>query len=245
MLQLRILQQSASWIAIDKPAGFHTHPPEDKQIRLNPRWNAQGILERQCGEVLYPVHRLDRAASGVLLYSRRREANRALQEQFSSKEVNKTYFLVARGEIRENGVIDSPIQSESGKLLPACTKVQRCFSFQLPILHPNGSNRIFTLAKAEPETGRFHQIRRHLAAAGTPLIGDKRHGDKKVNRVFAELTNCPSLFLRCMGLEFECPDSGKRVSVGGRWSREWHRLFDIAGACPFTALPFRARQSLF
>ncbi len=243
MLNLRILRRSESWIAVDKPAGFHTHPPENKTIRMHPRWDALRILERQNGETLYPVHRLDRAASGVLLYSRRPEANRLLQAQFAEKKVRKTYFILVRGELRADLTLDSPLKTESGRLMPAVTWVSPCFSFRLPIPHPEGGERIFTVAKAEPETGRFHQIRRHLAAAGKPLLGDKRHGDKKLNREFAALTGCSQIFLRCMSLEFRCPDSETRAVVAGRWSREWHRLFDLAGACPFTALPFRGRPS--
>lgn len=244
MLRMRIIHETGSWLAVDKPAGFHTHPPEDKKIRLNPRWNALGILERQFGQELFPAHRLDRAASGLLIYSRKRENNRALQEQFAKSTVAKTYFVLVRGEWRGESILDTALKSENGALLPAETAVSACFTFRLPIPHPNGGDRIFTMVKAEPRTGRFHQIRRHLAQAGFPLIGDSRHGDRKLNREFAALTGCRQLFLRCMSLQFSCPETGELIFLVGRWSREWHRLFDQAGACPFTTSPFPGPRSL-
>jgi tRNA pseudouridine65 synthase len=244
MLSLRIIKQTDSWVLVDKPAGFHTHPPEDKKLRIHPRWNALGILERQFAQQLFPVHRLDRAASGLLLYSKRREHNRHLQEQFSARLVNKYYYVLVRGEFRGDSVIEDPIKGENGILLAATTKLSTCIAFSLPIPHPRGGNRMFTILKAEPTTGRFHQIRRHAAGIGFPLLGDSQHGDRKLNREFAALTGCRSLFLRCMSLEFRCPESGERLQVSGRWSREWHRIFDLAGACPFTASPFLGPRSL-
>jgi len=93
--------------------------------------------------------------------------------------------------------------------------------------HPRGGLRSFTMLEVRVETGRFHQIRRHFAGAGFPLLGDSRHGDRKLNREFAALTCCENLFLRCMVLKV--PGA---APVRARWSREWHRLFDHAGACP-------------
>lgn len=231
MLRLRIVQEGPSWVVIDMPTGFHTHPPEDKSLRVNPRWNALGILERQLGRPLYPAHRLDRATSGLLLFSKEREANRALQEQFASGEVRKLYYALARGSVGAAVRAEAPLKSEAGEPQQALTLLAPSFSFPLPILHPRGGNRSFTLLEARPETGRFHQIRRHLAGLGFPIVGDSRHGDKKLNRAFAELTGGALLYLRCMGLGFRCPSTGEAVLLRARWSREWHRLFELAGAC--------------
>lgn len=236
MLAFRLIQESESWLAIDKPAGFHTHPPEDKAIRLSPRWNAQAIAERQFGCELFPVHRLDRATSGLLLFSKRRECNRGLQEQFASRDVGKTYFALVRGELREAQRISLPLPGESGLELPATTRVSPCFHFSLPIPHPKGGDRRFTLVQAEPETGRFHQIRRHLARLSLPIVGDTRHGDRPFNRKFAELTGIDILCLRAMALSFRDPDTQREICLQAQWNRHWQKIFDLAGAC---AMPFR------
>jgi tRNA pseudouridine65 synthase len=243
VLRISIKKENPSWVVVDKPSKFHTHPPEDKTLRINPRFNALGILERQLGQALYPMHRLDRAASGLLLYSRDRARNSDLQKQFTDGDVNKTYFVIARGELREPAVFDEPLKRESGDLASAVTRATPCFAFTLPIAHPRGGERRFTAVKVEIDTGRFHQIRRHFAQAGLPLIGDSRHGDKKLNREVAALTGCNTLFLRCMYLEFK--DGEETVKVHARWSKEWHRMFEHAGACPFTVSPSRERRKPF
>lgn len=243
MLKLKVVLEDEAWILVDKPARFHTHPPEEKSLRILPRWNAQGILERQLGRHVFPAHRLDRATSGLLLYSKERSLNEKLQRQFAEKSVSKGYFALVRGAVRSEMVISDALKSSTGELRPAETLVVPVAIFHLPLPHPKGGDRSFTFVRAEPRTGRFHQIRRHLAGAGHPLLGDTRHGDKKLNREFAALTGCEGLFLRCMELAFTCPRTGARVVATARWSREWHRLFGIAGVCPLTASPSRGRPS--
>ena len=245
MLKLKVVLESESWVLIDKPARFHTHPPEAKELRILPRWNAQGILERQLGRSVWPAHRLDRATSGLLLYSKDRALNEKLQRQFAERKVGKGYYAVVRGTFQRDCVLDGALKTPSGEQGVAETAISPIATFSLPIAHPNGGNRSFTFVRAEPRTGRFHQIRRHLAGAGYPILGDQRHGDKKLNREFAAVTGCEGLLLRSMELSFDCPTSGDRVEATARWSRDWHRLFEVAGVCPLTASPSRARPSLF
>jgi tRNA pseudouridine65 synthase len=221
-------------VVVDKPAGFHTHAPEDKSLRINPLRNALAILQKQLGRPAFPMHRLDRAASGLLLYSLDRAENSIFQKQFAAGTIKKTYYVVARGELRGPCVFDQLLKRESGEPVAALTRATPCFTFDLPIPHPRGGNRRFTALSVEIDTGRFHQIRRHFAQAGFPLIGDTRHGDRKLNREFAALTGCANLFLRCMSLGFEF--RGESVLVQTRWSRDWHRIFEVAGACALTTL---------
>lgn len=237
MLKLRVVKESPSWVLIDKPAGFHTHPPENKSVRISPRWNALAILERQLGQELFPMHRLDRATSGLLLYSKDRAHNGELQAQFAGRTVRKNYFALVRGNLLGETLIDLALKAESGFMQEARTEISPYLSFALPLPHPNGGDRVFTVVRADPVTGRFHQIRRHLAGLGFPIVGDNQHGDRKLNREFTALTGCRTLFLRCMGLEFFTPGTGELVATRARWGKEWHRLFELAGACPLTASP--------
>jgi tRNA pseudouridine65 synthase len=232
MLAFRILHEDEALLAVDKPAGFHSHPPEDKSIRLNPRWNGLAILERQLGQKLFPAHRLDRATSGLLILSKRREANFALQRQFQERAVAKTYFCLVRGTFRGETRIEAPLKKDNGEEEEAITLAEECASFSLSIPGPDGRDRVFTLVRATPLTGRYHQIRRHLARIGFPLVGDTRHGDRRVNRAFAELTGIDRLFLRCARLELKHPFSGEALSVTAPWNRDWHWLFDQIGVCP-------------
>jgi tRNA pseudouridine65 synthase len=231
MLAFRILFEDESLVAIDKPAGFHSHPPEDKKIRLNQRWNALGIIQKQLGVKLYPAHRLDRATSGVLLLSKRPELNSALQMQFQSREVRKVYACVVRGQLRGAAELSEPLRTETGQE-NALTQVSELGAFSLPIAGPDGADRKFTFVEAIPVTGRFHQIRRHLAQMSLPIVGDTRHGDKKLNREFSQLTGIQCLLLRCRSLEFAHPEGGELVKISARWGRDWHQVFDRMNFCP-------------
>ena len=231
MRALRILYEDEHVLAADKPAGFYSMPSEDKSLNHSFHWDALHILERQKGMRLYPAHRLDRATSGVLLLSKRLEGNGFLQRQFQERRVEKTYFCVVRGRLEGSALIETPLKKEDGRLEEARTQASALAHFSLPIAGPKGDSRVFTVVRADPETGRFHQIRRHLASLALPLVGDNAHGDRKLNRAFAELTGAQGLLLRCMGLSLEHPGGGKLV-LKARWSKEWHRAFDAAGFCP-------------
>ncbi len=231
MLALRILYEDDSLVAVDKPPGFHSHPPEDKSIALNPRWNSLGILQKQLSTTLYPMHRLDRATSGILLFSKQKELNSFFQKQFQEQSVQKKYLCLVRGSFLGSSLLELPLKNTKGESQPARTQLEALHHFQLPILGPKGTPRTFTLLWAEPLTGRFHQIRRHLAAAGFPILGDKQHGDKKLNREFAALTGVERMLLRCAEMKIQ-QLSGKVLVLQATWTKDWHRLFDQAGACP-------------
>lgn len=229
---LRILHEDNLLIAVDKPAGFHSHPPEDKAIRLSHRWNGLGILEKQIGQRLYPAHRLDRATSGVLVFSKCRENNSLLQRQFADRLVGKTYLCLVRGRL--NGVADirEPLKTEGGRSEEAHTRFEELHAFTLPIPGPSGQDRAFTLVKAEPFTGRYHQIRRHLNHLGLPIVGDRGHGDSRLNRAFRELTGIDAMLLRCVALELDHPGTGRRLRLRATWAKPWHKVFERAGFCP-------------
>lgn len=231
MRALRILYEDEHVLAADKPAGFYSMPSENKELAHSFHWDALHILERQKGARLYPAHRLDRATSGILLLSKRLEGNGFLQRQFQERRVAKAYFCVVRGKLEGEAIIDTPLKKEEGGTEEALTRAEALAYFTLPIPGPHGDTRVFTLVRANPETGRFHQIRRHLAGLGLPLVGDSRHGDRKVNRAFAELTGSPGLLLRCMGMDLDHPEGG-RLKLRARWGKDWHRVFEATGYCP-------------
>ena len=112
-LSFRILYQDPHWVAIEKPAGFHVHPPEDSTHRIPAGLNCVQVLRKQLNTYLYPVHRLDRATSGVLIFALSSESARSLSQQFRDRSVRKVYYCVVRGWVEDGGVIDSPLRSES------------------------------------------------------------------------------------------------------------------------------------
>ncbi|RYZ99190.1 MAG: pseudouridylate synthase, partial [Proteobacteria bacterium] len=133
MRALRILYEDEYLLAADKPAGFYSMPSEDKSISHSFHWDALHILEKQKGQRLYPAHRLDRATSGLLLFSKQQSFNDAIQRQFREREVAKTYFCVVRGRLEGEALIEAPLKNEDGAMQPALTRAVALHQFTLPI----------------------------------------------------------------------------------------------------------------
>jgi tRNA pseudouridine65 synthase len=237
MQKLRILFQDDHFVVVDKPAGIMVHPPEDPSLR---KYSANQptvirMLREQLGKYVYPVHRLDSATSGVLVLALESSVAAKLQTLFQVKEIQKTYFALVRGYADDSGVIDSPltIDDEGGPVQDAITHYETYFRFELPIVSgPHATSR-FSLVKVRPQTGRYHQIRRHFKRISHPLIGDTIHGDGKQNRIWREQTEDSLLYLKAYSLSFVHPVTGISMSFHSRWSHAWQKIFDRAGFCPY------------
>lgn len=229
-MQLKIIWRNDHLVAIDKPSGFFSHPPEDKSIPYSFHWDVPTILARQLGCTVFPLHRLDRATSGLMLLSLDREKNSFYQKQFQTNQVAKKYLCLVRGIVKEDLNITSPLRAAEGDGYLDCeTKFQPLFS---KLCFPNQDffDPHMTLLWAIPKTGRFHQIRRHLAKNSTPIAGDSEHGDKKWNRrLYLHLQK--QLHLRSMQVDFQS-EGGTPISIRAHWGRHWHRVFDFMGFCP-------------
>ena len=182
MSRFRLLYESESFVAIDKPAGVHVHPPEDVRFRIPKFQNGLALLRDQLGRYVYPVHRLDRATIGVVLYALSSESASALAGMFYRREIEKTYYAVVRGWTAESGEIDSPLSEEGKPEVPARTRFGRIGSAELPWPGSRFPASRYSLVRVVPETGRFHQIRRHLRRLNHPIVGDPVHGDGVHNR---------------------------------------------------------------
>ena len=229
-MPLRILFQDKHIIAVDKPAGFYVHPPEDGK-KISHLRSCLHILRDQIGEYVHPIHRLDRATSGVLLFARESSVARDLHALWKTNQVGKVYICLARGYLEKN-IINEPLANKRGELQRASTLVYPIFQKEInAAIGPFPTSR-YTLALASPVTGRFHQIRRHLAHISHPIIGDKAHGDNKHNRFFETELTMPSLHLRAMHLSFPHPRTGENIKIEATWDRRWHKVFDWLGLCP-------------
>ena len=101
-MSLKILYQDQFYVAVDKPAGFHVHPPEDQRHKIARSVNCLHILNQQLNTYIYPVHRLDRATSGVLLFALDSDSARLGCDLFRNREIEKVYYCVARGLIQDS-----------------------------------------------------------------------------------------------------------------------------------------------
>jgi RluA family pseudouridine synthase len=165
---VRILHQDAYLIAVDKPAGVLTVPGRGSQAPV--------LLQqvRTAAPDALPVHRLDRDTSGVVVFAANAGSHRALNAAFESRRAEKTYLALVRGDLAQRKRIDFRLEEARGGRVriaegrrgkPATTDVV-----------PRERFGQYTFCACMPRTGRMHQIRVHLAAAGHPLAVDPRYG---------------------------------------------------------------------
>ncbi len=223
-MPLRILYQDPDLVVVDKPAGYHVHPPEDQKHKISSQVNSLRILRDQLGCYVYPVHRLDRATSGVLVFALSPESAGELGKKFQTREIIKTYFCVTRGWTEDSGMIDYSC---------AQTQYETLVRVELPFSTKRYERSRYSLVRVRPLTGRMHQIRKHFAHLSHHLIGDTVYGDGEQNRIFREKLGIRRLLLKAQVIEFQHPRSGCRVRVASRWSGDWHRVFDLFGVCAF------------
>lgn len=187
------------------------------------------------GARVYPVHRLDKPTSGVLIFGRHPGAASALAENFSSQAVSKIYLAVVRGHTEKEGFIDKPLVKYREKKIrtgipqSALTRYLRIGTVELPYpVGPYATAR-YSLLLLTPETGRFHQIRRHLQHIAHPVIGDKAHGDTRHNRLFDEVFGCRRLLLSSAELVFKHPYTGKNMKIRAPLDKAFSRIIGSFG----------------
>jgi tRNA pseudouridine65 synthase len=203
-----LLFEDAHYVAINKPPGILMHKTrisEDRVFVLQ-------LLRDQLGERVFPLHRLDRATSGVLIFGKTAEAASRLGAEMMDKRVVKKYRAIVRGWPPESGTVDYALADpESGKgPLPAVTHFVRLGSSEIeaPIGLRYKTAR-FSLVEAQLETGRRHQIRKHFAHLNYPVINDRRHGDVKHNKYFRDVFGLNRMFLHAHSLEWQHPFTGE------------------------------------
>jgi len=206
---LEILYHDEALAAVNKPAGLAVH--RSKMVG-NADTFLIDLLREQLGGTLYLAHRLDRATSGVLLVARCTEVAAALGEQFMGRDVHKQYLTVVRGwpEPAE-GMIDYPLPGsrESGPRREARTCYRRLATVEVPIALGRYSQQRYAWVLAEPQTGRFRQIRKHMAHIHHPVMGDCQHGRSDHNRLYKQYFSCHRMLLHAWRLSFRHPVDGR------------------------------------
>lgn len=174
----------------------------------------------------YPIHRLDRKTSGIILLAKETKHVSKFQQLFIDNQIDKTYFGIVRGHTPETKIIDSPVKGRDGKVhKEAETYLTTLAQTTLDIpVKPYDSSR-YSLVKLQPKTGRLHQLRIHMNKISHPLLGDPKYGDKNHNLMFEENFNCKNLFLHAGSLEFKHPFSEETLSLKTTFPEDWTTLF--------------------
>lgn len=220
MEPLQILFQDEHLVIINKPHGLLVHR---SRIATNTDVYALQILRDQIGMKVFPVHRLDRKTSGVLVFALSNEVNSLMQQQFATNQVEKTYTAILRGFAPEQGTIDYALTNDSGKTQDAITKFKTLKTTEIPVAHGKFSSSRYCLVEIKPETGRFHQIRKHFAHLRHPIIGDRPHGCNKQNKLFKEKWNMITMMLHANEITFKHPTSGQKIHIHADFQPEFQR----------------------
>ncbi len=213
-----VLHEDADLLAVDKPAGLAAHPGtgiEGATLVEMSRAYLRTPADLPATEFRpSPAHRLDRDTSGVVLVAKHRKAMVRLTEIFTDgSEVRKTYLALVKGKMpRESGLIDLPLSEHEQT---SRSKAARGVNFQEAITRWKvvSSGKELSLLSVTIETGRTHQIRRHLEAAGHPVAGDRRYGDFPFNRAARQRWGLRRMALHAWRLELPHPITGARLRL--------------------------------
>jgi tRNA pseudouridine65 synthase len=226
-VRLPILYHDEHYVAIDKPPGLLVHRSPISRDRVF----ALQMLRDQLGRRVYPLHRLDRATSGVMLFALSAEAAGGVGRQFDCGTVDKEYLAIVRGWIDADGVIDHPLADEDGNGVaqPAQTRFRCLARVELPHAVDRYPTARYSLVAATPLTGRRQQIRRHFKHVSHHLVGDTTHGNGRHNRFFREVLQIRRMLLLARSLAFDHPYRGERVRIEAAPDADWQRVGQLFG----------------
>jgi tRNA pseudouridine65 synthase len=230
--KLDILYLDQHLVAINKPAGLlvHRSPIDRHETRF-----ALQLLRDQLGQRVYPIHRLDKPTSGVLLFGRSSDAARRVALEFGGRRVQKTYLAVLRGHCEPEGSIDYPLREEpdqrpagtEGEVIRAArTDYRRLASVELPFAVGRYPSSRYCLVEARPITGRRRQLRRHFKHIFHPIAGDTTYGDGRHNRFFRQQFGCARLLLAATELTLAHPYSGCPLTIQAPLSADFAMVLD-------------------
>jgi len=208
---LPILYSDDYMVAINKPNGLLVHKTKIAEERHN---FANKMLSNQLGRQVHPVHRIDRATSGLLLFGCNAQAVAALQALFNEGKMVKEYLAIVRGRTLPEGKIDDPlIKHETGVIQEATTTYSTLAQAEVPIAVNKYPTSRYSLVRMLPLTGRTHQLRRHFNHLGHPIVGDTKFGDLRHNRMFEREFGVTILLLHAVRLSFVHPFTGTSVEI--------------------------------
>jgi len=201
--RLDVLLEDDELLVVNKPSGLLVHRGMDN----DPVTLVDLVATHLNAKRTFPLHRLDRGTSGVILFAKSGEAAATLQEQFTDHTITRHYVALVRGEFPEQIWVDHPVPRGEGKeRVAAQTDFERIRVYDI-------EPRTVSLVRAIPKTGRFHQIRRHLKHLSHPIIGDANYGKGALNREFCARYGLCRLALHAEFLAFKHPTTQTRVEV--------------------------------
>jgi tRNA pseudouridine65 synthase len=219
--ELEILYRDEYLVAINKPSGLLVHK---SMIDRHEIYFAMKILRDQIGQWVYPVHRLDKPTSGVLLFALDSHTAKLMSEQFSAHTIQKTYIAVGRGYVPQSGIVDHALQEKLDKISDkdasknkeakeALTVFKCLATVELNATVGKYDTVRYSLIELQPKTGRKHQLRRHMKHINHHLLGDTKYGRGEHNKFIREEYDIHRLLLHAISLELEHPYTKEKLFI--------------------------------
>ncbi len=223
---LEVLYEDEYILAVNKPNNVLIH--YSHYARNIKDATLIDLLERQFKKRFFPLHRLDRKTSGVIILAKEKEFISLFQELFFKDQIEKTYLGIVRGFSPAEGTIDSPVKNPDTKVYKeALTHYKTLASVTLDIpVHPYPQSR-YSLIELKPNTGRMHQLRIHLNKISHPLVGDYKYGDRFHNRMYEEQFDCHNLFLHASTIAFTHPHTKEVLKIKAPINENWKKVMKL------------------
>lgn len=234
---LSVLYQDEHYVAINKPSGLLVHR---SFLDKGETQFAMQMLRDQLNQHVFPVHRLDKPTSGVLLFALSSEAARAMSQVFEQHQIQKRYLALVRGFAPQSQLIDRPLKLKLDKIADkftgqdkpaqeAVTQMRCLHQVSLPIAFGKYPSVRYSLVECLPKTGRKHQIRRHLKGINHPILNDVNHGDNKQNHFFAAHFALQRLMLFATDLHFTHPYTRENIKINAPLGEQMLQLCQQLG----------------
>ncbi|ABE75598.1 tRNA pseudouridine(65) synthase TruC [Psychrobacter cryohalolentis] len=233
--QIEIIYEDEFLVAINKEAGLLVHRSwlDKGETRF-----AMQLTRDAVGCHVFPVHRLDKPTSGVLLFAKSSAVARSLTEAFTEHKVTKQYLAVVRGYMSEQGTVDYALSFQPDAIADkfanldkpaqeAVTHWQSLAQIELPfaVSKKHDTSR-YSLMRLTPETGRKHQLRRHMRHLFHHIVGDTSHGDGRHNRFFRTQYGCARMLLHAQTLALSHPVTGEPLLLKAGLDDQWLRIME-------------------
>ncbi|MGR5340775.1 tRNA pseudouridine(65) synthase TruC [Vibrio astriarenae] len=234
-IMLEIIYQDEYLVAVNKPAGMLVHR---SWLDKHETQFVMQTLRDQIDQHVFPLHRLDRPTSGVLVFALSSEVASQVMPMFANHEMVKTYHAIVRGWIEEGDTLDYALKVELDKIADkfadqekeaqeAITQYEPLAKVEVPYSTGRFPTSRYCLVEMKPKTGRKHQLRRHMAHLRHPIVGDTSHGDGKHNRLFREHYDSHRLLLHASRLELTHPITGDELILEAGFDETWLGLFEL------------------
>jgi 23S rRNA pseudouridine1911/1915/1917 synthase len=214
--KLEVIAEDEVIVVIDKPAGLLTMATEKEKTRTAYAVLRAYLNNKKPPEKLFIVHRLDREASGLVVFAKSPESKERLQAQFKDHSAGRRYVAVVHGRVKEDAFTVKSNLAENAAFRVYSTQNRRLGKLAVTHVKVLKRNSKTTLVEVRLETGRKHQIRVHLAERGHPIVGDKAYG--------STLNPIRRLALHGVRLEFKHPVSGEHKTLVSNYPKEFNRL---------------------